>query len=142
MNRNSFGTHLAYSAKSIRAIINFRNALAYPLGPVLSALAHPDGSRRSTTKNQLMDEILTYCNDMLKPEEFHKSQQKPTAYLINLMTLIRTMAGLGSTYEELALKVLDNLPKNNDQIDIVAALIAKNLSKIHNAQDVAQQKKC
>ena len=67
-----------------------------------------------------MDEILTYCNDILKPEEFYKSQEKPTAYLINLMALIRTMAGLGSTYEELALKVLDRLPKSYDRIDIVA----------------------
>ena len=60
----------------------------------------------------MMDEILTYSNDILKPEELYKSQGKPMAYLIYFLALIRTIAGLGSTYEELALKVLDRLPKN------------------------------
>ena len=63
-----------------------------------------------------MDEILTYCNDILKPKEFHKSQEKPMAYLIDLMAFNRTMVGLGSTYEELALKVLDRLSKDYDRI--------------------------
>ena len=67
MNMNILGTLLAYSAKRERAI-DFKNALTYPLGPIPLALAHPDGSRRTTTKSQLMDEILTYCNDILKPE--------------------------------------------------------------------------
>ena len=58
--------------------------LLKPFGPIPLELAHPDGSRRTTTKSQLMDEILTYCNDILKPEEFYKSQEKPTAYLVDL----------------------------------------------------------
>ena len=78
-----------------------------------------------------MDKILTYCNDILKPEEFYKSQEKPTAYvyLIDLMSLIRTMVDLGSTYEELALNVLDWLPKNYDLLDIVAGTYLPNSSK-------------
>ena len=119
---------MAYSAKNERAI-DLKNALTYPLGPIPLALAHPDGSRRTTTESQLMDEILTYCNDILKPEEFYKSQEKPTAYLIDLMALIRTMAGLGSTYEELALKVLDRLPKSYDRIDIVVDTYRQNSLK-------------
>ena len=67
MSRNILGTLLAYSAKNEWAI-DLKNALIYPLGPIPLALAHPDGSRRTTTKSQLMDEILTYCNDILKPE--------------------------------------------------------------------------
>ena len=67
-----------------------------------------------------MNKILTYCNDILKPEEVYKYQEKPMTYLIDLMALVRTMAGLGSPYEELALNVLDWLPKNYDQLDIVA----------------------
>ena len=74
-------------------------------------------------ESQLMDEILTYCNDMLKPEKFYKSQEKPTAYLIDLI------AGSGSTYEELALKVLDRLPKNYDRIYIVADTYRQNSLK-------------
>ena len=110
MNRNILGTLLAYSEKNER-VIDFKNAHTYPLRPIPLALAQSDGSRRTTTKSQLMDDILTYCNDILKSEEFYKPQEKATAYLIDLMALIRTIAGLGSIYEELALKVLDRLPR-------------------------------
>ena len=89
-----------------------------------------------------MNEILTYCNDRLKLEEFYKSQEKATAYLIDLIALIRTIAGLGSTYEELTLKVLGRLPKNYDRIAIVADTYRQNSLKTQNALDVTQQKKC
>ena len=45
------------------------------------------------------------------------------------MALIRTISGLGSTYEELALKMLDRLPKSYDRIDIVADTYRPNSSK-------------
>ena len=83
MNMNILGTLLAHSATRERAI-DFKNTLTYPLGPIPLTLAHPDRSRRTTTKSQLMDEILTYCNDILKPKEFYKSQEKPMAYPIDL----------------------------------------------------------
>ena len=128
MNRNILGTLLNIQQENERAI-DFENALTYLVGPIPLALAYPKGSRRTTTKSRWMDVILIYFSNMLKPEEFYKSQAKPTAYLIDLMGLIRAIAGLGSIYEELVLRVLDRLPKKYDRIDIVPDTYCQNSLK-------------
>ena len=53
---------------------------------------------------QLVKKLINVMAE--EPAEFYRSQEKPTASLIDLMALIRAIAGLGATYEELALKEL------------------------------------
>lgn len=59
VNRNILATLLALSAKHSKPI-DFEVALRYPLCSVPLSLAHPDGTRRKTTKNSLMKVINSY----------------------------------------------------------------------------------
>ena len=61
VNRNVLNKLLAYSAKTGKTI-NFKETLSYPLSPVPLSLAHPDGTRRSTTKSALTDILIKYCD--------------------------------------------------------------------------------
>ena len=59
VNREIIGTLLALSAKHEK-LIDFKTALKYPLCPIPLSLAHPDGTRRKTTKSTLMKVISSY----------------------------------------------------------------------------------
>eukprot|EP00794_Sanderia_malayensis_P002369 gene2369-2730_t len=118
----------AVSAKYQRPI-DFKYALTYPLGPVPLALAHPDGSPRKTVKSQLMEMILSYTDDVLLPEDFTRQRYNTKIYFVDLMALIRTLSGVGSTYEELAFKIFELLPTKYDRIDIVADSYIQNSIK-------------
>ena len=69
VDRDILGKLLAHSAKAQRAT-DFKKALTYPLCPIPLCFAHPDGTRRTTAKSKLMDEILTYCYERADPRAF------------------------------------------------------------------------
>ena len=60
-NRNIIGKFLSLSIKTNR-LINFEEALKYPLHTVPLCLAHPDGSMRKTSKSKLVDCIICDIN--------------------------------------------------------------------------------
>ena len=57
--REIIETLLALSAKHDK-LINFETALQYSLCPVPLSLAHPDGTRRNTTKSSLLKVVKSY----------------------------------------------------------------------------------
>ena len=139
-NRNILAKLLAYSAKTGK-VIDFEKALRYPLYPVPLCLAHPDGSRRTTAKSKFMEVILSYCNSSIDPKELGTRVPKDSvsAYLVDLMALIRTVPGLCDTYQELTFKLIDMLPVGYKRIDIVADTYREGSLKIQSGQSVALQ---
>lgn len=118
VNRNILAKLLAYSAKAERAI-DFEKALEYPLCPVPLSLANPDGSRRMTSKSQLTQILLSYCDK--SPEDSRlPCETSSSAYLVDLLALIRTISGCFETYRHLAAAIVDMLPTGYARIDIVA----------------------
>ena len=88
INRNTLGKLPAYTAKTGRTI-DFGGALTFLLSPLPLCFAHPDGTRRITRKSQLMKTILSYCAEM--PTFVALSKQNISAYMVDLMALIRTL---------------------------------------------------
>ena len=119
VNRDILGKLLAHSAKTQRAI-DFKKAFTYPLCPIPLCFAHPDGTRRTTAKSKLMDEILTYCDEPVDPSSFHVPKDRFAAYLVGLMALVRTLSGVCDTYKSLSYKLFSMIPKGYERIDIVA----------------------
>ena len=70
-----------------------------------------------------MEVILSYCNGSIDPKEVGTRVPKDSvsAYLVDLMALIRTVPGLCDTYQELTFKLIDILPVWYKRIDIVAS---------------------
>ena len=128
INRNILRQLLAFSAKSEKCI-DFEKALAYPLSPVLLRYAHPDRSRRTTAKSQLMEVVLFHCSASTDPKELCIPKASISAYLIDLMAMVRSLPGLYNTYHDLAFKVFDMLPKGYKRIDIIVDTYQKNSLK-------------
>ena len=120
-NHNILAKQLTYSAK-VSEVIDFEKALRYPLYPVPLCLAHPDGSRHTTAKSKFMEVILSYCNSSIDPKELgtRVPNDSVSAYLVDLMALIKTVPRIGETYQELTFKLIDMLPVGYKRIDIVA----------------------
>ena len=119
VNRNILGKLLAFSAKTGRQI-DFERALTYPLSPIPLSLANPDGSRRTTATSKFMEIILSYCNTSTDPKDVCIPKEEISAYLVDLMALIRTLPGLFDTYRDLSSSLFTMLPVGYDRIDIVS----------------------
>ena len=119
VNRNILGKLLAFSAKAGRQI-DFERVLTYPLIPIPLSLANPDGSRRTTAKSTFMEIILSYCNTSTDPKDVCIPKEEISAYLVDLMALIRTLPGLFDTYRDLSSSLFTMLQVGYDRIDIVA----------------------
>ena len=119
VNRNILGKLLAFSTKTGRQI-DFERALTYPLSPIPLSLANPDGSCRTTAKSRFVEIILSYCNTSTDPKDVCIPKEEISAYLVDLMALIRTLPGLFDTYRDLSSSLFTMLPAGYDQIDIVS----------------------
>ena len=117
VNREIIGTLLTLSAKHEK-LINFEIALQCPLCPVPLSLANPDGSRRKTTKSALMKVVRSY--ESSTDEEETTPPKQNSAFLVDLMALIRTISPIPVTYAELVKILVDRLPKGYRRIDIIA----------------------
>ena len=103
--------------------------MAYPLSPIPLCYAHPDGSWRTTAKSQLMEVVLSDCSASTDPKELFIPKASISTYLIDLMAVVRTLSGLYSTYQDLAFKLFNILPKGYERIDIIADTYRKNSLK-------------
>ena len=116
INRNILAKLLAYTAKTRRQI-DFKVALTFPLCSLPLCFAHPDGTRRSTKKSQLMEIVLSYCEEV--PTTLTIPMDNVSAYMVDLMAMIRTIQGVPDTYEELARRLFQMLPVGYSRINIV-----------------------
>lgn len=115
--RDILGRLVALSNKH-GAAVDIDLALSFTLGPVPQSLAHPDGTRRRTTKSKLLDLFLEYCKVVSSSQLPDKSEV--SAYIVDLMAMVRLVTQIPETFGELALKILNFIPKGYNRIDIVA----------------------
>ena len=120
-NRNTLGALLAISAKSER-VVDFQNALCYPLCPVPLSLANPEGSRRATEKSKRESIILKYSKSKIQHlrESFPHEAQVSTL-IVDLMASTRTIKELPDTYEDLTWKFLKSFPSGYNRSDCTDA---------------------
>ena len=115
INRDILGKLLALSSKSGKPI-DFEKALEYPLSPIPLSLCNGDGTMRKTNKSDLLQILLETRVDMEPPEIV----KQDTAYIVDLMAVIRTIRNVPGTFEELAFNIIKSLPCGYKRVDIVA----------------------
>ena len=113
------GEAVSSSSKNTEQLISRKPSLIR-CAPIPLCFAHPDGTRRTTAKSKLMDEILTYCDEHADPSSFQVPKDRFAAYLVDLMAPVRTLSGVCDTYESLSYKMFSMIPKGYERIDIVA----------------------
>ena len=114
VNRNVLGTLLGYSIKSGKKV-DFEKALKYPLSPIPLSIANGDGTKRKTNKSKLTKILLRNFNEASIPEKKSNS-----AYVTDLMAVIRTLKNIPNTFEELTWRILKTIPRNHTRVDIIA----------------------
>ena len=117
-NRNIISSLLAASAKTQQAI-DFESALQFPLNPVPLNIANADGSRRTTNKSKL-SKIIMKKTTVLNQKTEMPAKQDVTAYIVDLMALIRVQRSTPNTYEELAMRIVRSIPPGYKQVHILA----------------------
>eukprot|EP00794_Sanderia_malayensis_P020780 gene20780-biopygen14596 len=101
---------LAAKSTEKNAAIDIDKALQYPLAPVPLSLATCEGIRRNTAKSKLMDAAL---QSILETEgQSNENQGSLRVYILDLAAYIRSMVKVANTFSELALQVLNDIPKN------------------------------
>ena len=115
---NIIGKLLSISAKEEQGT-DFEKALRYSVYSVPLCLAHPDGSRRSNSKNKLLDIIITDPTSITEtPTTIIREQ---STFVLDMIAQIRScITNLPDTYEEFILKFLQTIPKRFWRVDIVA----------------------
>ena len=100
VNRDILAKLSKISARKGKTIIDFEKALKYPLGDIPLSLANADGTTRKTNKR--------------------KHAKQKTAFIVDVMALLRTMSNLPDTFERLSWKFLSYIPKSYYRVDLVA----------------------
>ena len=70
-----------------------------------------------------MEIVLSYCGEA--PTTLTVPMDNVSAYMVDLMAMIRTVQGAPDTYEELARCLFQMLPVGYSRIDIVADMYQK-----------------
>ena len=95
-------------------VIDFKEALKYPLAPILLSLGFPDGTKRSPAKSSLM-KIIDYAQVV---ED--SAYTNVDAYIVDLMAGIRVV-GIFLTVEELLInRKLSIIPRDCRRVYLVA----------------------
>ena len=113
VQRDVLGLLLAKS-QEFDAAIHMEKALKFPLSPVPLALAHADGERRKTNKSSLYDHALASSqSNVVSSSECGKK-----AYVLDLAAQLRCMVKVPDTFEKLAMKIWDDIPRDYGTIYI------------------------
>jgi hypothetical protein len=129
VNRDILGTLLALTPRTEK-VINFENALEYPLCSVPLSLACPDGTPRKTAKSKLLDVLRKRCRlPLTHPRENQPQKGSVAAFIIDLMANIRMITGIPETYEDLTWVFIKTIPTGYTRIDIVADTYPENSIK-------------
>ena len=117
--RNLFGQLVMLSEEHN---ICLDKTLSYPLGPVPWALATADGTPVKTDKSKLMHSLETVADLAERPAT------SSVIYIFDGNALLQALTGLPGTFEELAQKVFDALPKC-ERVDFVTDTYKKDSIK-------------
>ena len=79
------------------------------------SLCSADGPMRKTTKSDLAKQVLSLQNSSPKP----KIGRSTLVLAVDIMALIRTMAPIPSTFEEIAVEMMSYIPIYYTRVDLV-----------------------
>ena len=115
-NRNILGKLLAISAKHEKRI-DFEVALSYTLSTTPLSLPNPDGSRRATQKSKFLGVLSSFQDEPGAQTEVVDAD----VFVIDFIAQVRIITkAVPDTYEELAIKLLQSIPKGYSRVDLVA----------------------
>ena len=112
VNRDVLGDLLRLKMKSGQ-VIDFKEALKYPLSPIPLSLSFPDGTKRSPAKSSLM-KIIDHT-EVVQDDAYANVDTQ----VVDLMAAIRAV-GSFTTVEELINRVLSTVPRDCERVDLVA----------------------
>ena len=116
VNRNIIGKLLALSMKTGKQI-DFEAALSFPLTQIPLSLANADGSRRTTQKSKLVEVLRSYTEDSRDQVDLADAD----TFIVDFIAQVRILTKeVPETYEHLALKILNSIPKGYTRVDIVS----------------------
>ena len=104
VQRDILGQLVAISTAN-KAAVDVDKALEYPLAPVPLSLATSDGSRRKTCKSKLLDAALSSVVADIDITD------DASCYIIDLVATIRSIVRVPNTFRDLALKLLNEIPR-------------------------------
>ena len=117
-NQEVLSKLLSLSAKFEKPI-DFKHAFAYPLYPYPLSMPFTDGTKRETSKNQLLHEIISDIQDKNLAELGVIPSR--CSYVIDMIAQLRVcLVSVHETFEELSMNFLQSLPKGYARLDIVA----------------------
>ena len=115
-NRNILGKLLAISAKHEHSI-DFEIALSYPLTATPLSLSNPDGSRRVTQKSKFVEILSSYRDEPPAQAEVVDTD----VLVIDFIAQVRVITkAVPDTFEDLAINLLQSIPKGYLRVDLVA----------------------
>lgn len=85
--------------------VDIDKALNFSLAPVPLSLATADGERRHTQKSKLLDEILPKTNVTINDINQYD------IYILDVIAYFRSLKCIKGTFEDLALRMLNSIPK-------------------------------
>ena len=118
MNRNVLGQLILHSLKSDYKI-NFEEAFKYLLAKILPSLYHADGTKRSSSKSDL----LTSLDTQYSPADVIQDYQQ-SSFVLDVMAAIFTARNL-KTKEELTWKTVNTITAGCKRVDLVAGSYQK-----------------
>ena len=118
MNRNILVKLILHSLKSDYKI-NFEEAFKYPLAKILPSLYHADGTKRSSSKSDL----LTSLDIQYSPADVIQDYQQ-SYFVLDVMRAIFTARNL-KTIEELTWKTVNTITAEYKRVDLVAGSYQK-----------------
>ena len=100
---------MSYKKKSM---IDIDKALSVPLAPEPLSLATTAGMRRKTAISKLLDAALaSKVTDIEYVDD-------TTCYVVDLVAIIRSMIRIPGTFKELAMKLLNEIPRQYNHVYI------------------------
>ncbi len=115
-NRNILGKLLAISAKHKKSI-DFEVALSYPLSTTPLSLSNPDGSHQATQKSKFLEVLSSFQDEPGAQTEVVDAD----VFVIDFIAQVRIITkAVPDIYEELAIKLLQSIPKGYLHVDLVA----------------------
>ena len=89
----------------LKSPVDIDEALKYLLSPVPLSIAHADGEKRKTNESALYDYALKSCTSSQSIDNLNGSK----VYVLDLAALLRSTVKIPGTFEELAMKVYNDI---------------------------------
>ena len=96
---------LLAKSQEVNSPVNIEKALEYPLSAIPLSIAHADGEKRKTNKSALFDSALASTFSMQTVVPLGETK----VYILDLAALICSIVKIPETFEELAMKVYNDI---------------------------------